>query len=62
MDVINVAKRYLAVGVGRVGSAVLISSTFEFVGSCIEQGPCVVNFNLAILVELRAIAHANLPD
>ena len=59
MDVINVAKIDLTVGVGSVWPAVLISSTLEFIGSCIEQWACIKDFDVTRFVVLSVIAYAD---
>ena len=59
MNVINVAKIDLTVGVGSVWPAVLISSALEFIGSCIQQWTCIKYFDVTRFVVLSIIAYAD---
>lgn len=60
MNVANVSENDLAVWIGGVRAAVLVTTTLQFVGSCIKQRSGIVDLDEASLIVCSAITHANL--
>ena len=62
MDVVDITESDVAISVVRSWPTILVAASLELVGLGVQQGPRIVDIQVAHMIEFRAIAEADLAE